>query len=732
MAYSLLPYSEYTPLKIEYFPTLFQCFIYRNHKMITAERTARVLAASVEEILRHAEMLGLDGFATEQEEAKWLKRGYITLIRANWHILTYAQLCTLLDFSEDYLAFILQEDDFLGIKLGRQKPQCDTLKIRELTSEELRRTDAIAVVTRELQKTLGKASKNPFDFACLYPTEKAEKLAPSRFSASFCYSYCALYGDTFLDDSLIEASFSDELLRAYAALGIGGIWTQAVLYSLVPCRYDPALSVGWEKRIEGLRKVIDRLACYGLKLYLYINEPRELGDSVFEKHPHLRGDVMNKGYASLCLSVPEVQDFLRDAIRTLTENAPGLGGYITITASENHTNCYSHRESGETTCPRCKSKKRGDLYALVNRLIYEGATAVNPDIEVIAYNWAWDREAHSESKIEVDGDRRILEAIPKDIVFLGVSERGKEKTLGTTTVEAADYSISITGPSEYAMNRFAIARELGARIGAKVQLNNSWELSTVPYIPVFGHFYRSIRDLCEKVNPDVLMMTWTHGGFPSPVFRMLSKMTEKGTEFPELSELLLELFPNAEPKKLLDAIAQMDEAFDEYPFSVHTMYFGPQHMGPALPLWSETTGYNACMVGQPYDKLADWCRPYPAEVYRDAFYRLKEGFARGYDMLLSAYEEKELTSDDRLLLDCTEGAYLHFASSYNHIRYIMEKDNSNDLTVLIRDEEELAIREARLVGRNPAIGYEASNHYFFTESDLYEKVLNCRYLLGEL
>lgn len=62
----------------------------------------------------------------------------------------------------------------------------------------------------------------------------------------------------------------------------------------------------------------------------------------------------------------------------------------------------------------------------------------------------------------------------------------------------------------------------------------------------------------------------------------------------------------------------------------------------------------------------------------------------------------------------------------------MEKDNSNVLTVLIRDEEELAIREARLVGRNPAIGYEASNHYFFTESDLYEKVLNCRYLLGEL
>ena len=54
------------------------------------------------------------------------------------------------------------------------------------------------------------------------------------------------------------------------------------------------------------------------------------------------------------------------------------------------------------------------------------------------------------------------------------------------------------------------------------------------------------------------------------------------------------------------------------------------------------------------------------------------------------------------------------------------------MSALIRTEEELAIREATLVSKNPTLGFEATNHYLYTRTDLFEKVLNCRYLLGEL
>ncbi len=724
MAAVLPKLSERQNLKIEYFPTPAQCFIFRNYEMLTPGRLARVLGTDEKTVIGMAADMGLTDPATEKTEQRWLDRGYITVIRANWHLLTYAQLCTLLGWDEERLAFILHEDDFLDVKLGRQKPDVPTLAVQELNDAQKKQTEQIFEIVTTASRKIGARRYAPFDFPAVYPAPDTFP-APegkSRFGASFCCSYCGLYGDTFLDEHLIDASFPDELLRAYAALGIGGVWTQAVLYAMVPCSLDPSLSVGWEKRIRGLNRVIERLKKYGLKLYLYINEPREMSDAFFEKRPDLRGDVQNPGYASLCLSVPEVQDFLRNSIRTLTQMAPGLGGYITITASENHTNCYSHKLSGETTCPRCRSLRRPDLYALTNRLIWEGASSVDPDIMVAAYSWVWDREPN--------GFEETVKLLPKEVAVLSVSERGVLKKIENVEVAVSDYSISVRGPSDTTVQRLRMAKEHGNRVAAKVQLNNSWELSPLPYIPVFGHFYDSIRGLCEKIDPDVLMMTWTHGGFPSPVLRMVARMTRKGEPFPTLKELMHELFPEADGEKLLSAIRVFDDAFDEFPFSVAVMYNGPQHMGPALPLYPEPTGWTSCMVGLPYDDLDNWANCYQTELFERQFERMSTKWRAGLPLLREAFAGREETPAGRLLLQCAEVTYLHFASSLNHIRYVRARGTGADLSALLREEEEFALREAVLMGENPAIGYEASNHYFFTRTDMLEKVLNCRYLLS--
>ena len=55
-------------------------------------------------------------------------RGYITLIRRNWHLLPYDQLLELLEMTPARLAFTLREDDFLWVKLGRLKPKCEPLR----------------------------------------------------------------------------------------------------------------------------------------------------------------------------------------------------------------------------------------------------------------------------------------------------------------------------------------------------------------------------------------------------------------------------------------------------------------------------------------------------------------------------------------------------------------------------------------------------------------------------
>ena len=52
--------------------------------------------------------------------------------------------------------------------------------------------------------------------------------------------------------------------------------------------------------------------------------------------------------------------------------------------------------------------------------------------------------------------------------------------IGGVRGNVLDYSMSIVGPGERAKNEWRIARERGLEIGAKVQVNTTWEASTCP------------------------------------------------------------------------------------------------------------------------------------------------------------------------------------------------------------------------------------------------------------
>ena len=127
------------------------------------------------------------------------------------------------------------------------------------------------------------------------------------------YSYSALYGDPLMDS---EADpYPDQLLADYAASGINAVWMQAVLYTLVPWFGDSEYSRDYEKRLANLRILAQRMAKYGLKLILYLNEPRGMPDAFFKMHPDWRGakHVYNDIYA-LCTSNPAVLEQLSKGI----------------------------------------------------------------------------------------------------------------------------------------------------------------------------------------------------------------------------------------------------------------------------------------------------------------------------------------------------------------------------------------------------------------------------------
>src|SRR5437763_778398 len=115
-------------LAAPYFPDRIHEFVWRNWSVVPPEKLARIAGTSAREINALAEAMGLPPAAPVPPEM--LKRGYITLIRRNWHLLPYAQLLQLVEVTPAQLAFALREDDFLWVKLGRLKPRCEPLRFR--------------------------------------------------------------------------------------------------------------------------------------------------------------------------------------------------------------------------------------------------------------------------------------------------------------------------------------------------------------------------------------------------------------------------------------------------------------------------------------------------------------------------------------------------------------------------------------------------------------------------
>jgi len=176
------------------------------------------------------------------------------------------------------------------------------------------------------------------------------------------------------------------------------------------------------------------------------------------------------------------------------------------------------------------------------------------------------------------------------------------------------------------------------------------------------------------------------------------------------------------------------------------VYSGPQHVGPANPLWERPTGYAPTMVGFPYDGLDGWRVVYPPEVFIAQFEKMADGFDTATVALRRAAEGAEASPEQRAALDSeitiAEACAIHFRSVANQSRFVLARnalavcddarhaaEHIAALEAALQSERELAIRLYAIQRRDSRIGFEASNHYFYVPLDLAAKVLNCNDLL---
>jgi hypothetical protein len=311
--------------------------------------------------------------------------------------------------------------------------------------------------------------------------------------------------------------------------------------------------------------------------------------------------------------------------------------------------------------------------------------------------------------------------------------------------------MSLVGPSELSKRNWKQAQGNGMKTMAKVQFNNTWECSAVPYIPV-PHLVQRHIDNLKAENVTGLMLSWTLGGYPSPNLELSAQSywddSTSGASADPIAALAAQKFSPEVAAKVEQAWQRFGAAFPNFPFNISTLYSGPQNYGPMNQLHPAPTNIHATMLGFPYDSLYIWRSIYPDEVFQEQFRKLSKGWSEGVTILEATRDAVDEPSraafDDLYNVAKTVG--LHFRSTYHQITFVRLRDeiiageeaNDNNsiqpqvkrILAVIKEEIEVAKALLQIVQRDSRIGYEASNHYYYTRHDLREKVLNCEYVRG--
>jgi len=835
-----LPIIQGTPLYPTYFPTRMQTFIFRNWGTVDKARLALVLETTPEKVEKEALRMGL---APQEDVSVWLKRGYITVIRANWNLLNYRQLLLLLGWEESKLALILKEEDFLDHKLGNTKPDCPDLFYKPLTAEELAQTEKIRQQISNLRKANAQIpAKKPFDFSYLQketvvvkkdlllsslqiidqtddpltsdavtrflteygsyfdharnighaytltlaylpakqeeyhelmingtditlyggsfagilrglyrlsdivhtsdqnPLEPLHHTWTPQFDMRCIYPYSASYMNMLEDDA--EIYLPDSLLNEYARVGVNAVWLPVLLYQLVEFPFAPEFSSGKEKRLSNLRNIVSRAAKYSIKIYLYLNEPRNMPLSIFENRPQMKG-LQRGDNACLCVQDPEVTAYLTNGMETLCKSVPELGGFFFITQSENLTHCKSKPyQEGDIICDKCKDVPVNKLVQTVIAALSEGIRRGGPHMKAIFWDWAWKQPYHGFSPEQVE---ECIRSLPENTILMCQRESGIEICRGGVPIITGDYAISVDGLSAASVERWRVARECNHETAVKLQINNTWECSAVPYIPVFQRLIEQLETLKEE-HIKHLFLSWTLGGHPSANIRMISEMffAEDGKEA-DFTKPLKAMY-GTDCDRIWKAAEHFSKAFGHYPFDVGFVYTGPANGGVSNPFFELPTNRKATMTCYAYDDLKTWASNYPDTVLENQLRMLCEEWEQGLQLLEGVTGE---------FTDMAQACYIQLKSAYHQIRFVQLRDRllalqkeqlstdsasvktaasltavspKEDILRIIRAEKVMAHQMYTLMLKWPEIGFEAANHYYFNIDAVMEKIVNLAYL----
>ncbi len=710
-------------------------FLIRNAELFPTARLGRFLGVPESRVRRWMAALGLPEMRLVEKE-----RIFPLVLRRNHDILPEEEIARLLKMRLEACRKHAQEMDFLDIKLGPRPSELPSIDPEAPADDESSRLfrELCAGYFQDYSEW-----ERPFSFLealadkegpLCFGADAAPKQtsADDSLSLRIMYSYTGSHGDFLLTG---EDFYSEGILSRLANRDVNAGWMPALLRDLAPSHIFPEFGEGHEVRIEDLRKQVEKAGRYGIRIFLYLNEPRFMPGAFFERHPGARGmPAPQADHFGMCTSDEEVRRWLRESAEFVFRAVPGLGGVILITASENQTNCYSRYPTLDDDglglmskdcafCPRCGERGPGAVLSDVANLLHEAAVESGRPVQVIQWLWGWDlivpREEVKSAIKHLPSGVAVMVDWAKNTPF---SVFGREASIG-------EYTLAHVQPSDFARGIIGEARERGHKVMARCALVTTVEMNALPYLPVITNVETLLTELRNEAV-DGIQASWIFGAYPGRNMEMLAHRSE-----PHPAESLARKYYGAGAQEALEAWRLFSEGMAYYPTVVSVLYLSAVNPGPGLRFSLEPEPWRHGMVAMASERIEEISGPFGADVMIRGFRAVAEHFQRGLEQLdraIAASDRPEWHEENLRDHRICETCMRHFITAANHAEFIVTRDRwlndraNRELTSALARilSDELANAEAMLAlaASDSRIGYEGSVGYFYTPIEIIEKI----------
>ena len=440
------------------------------------------------------------------------------------------------------------------------------------------------------------------------------------------------FRDELMDDvDYYPEAYLDRLSKE----GVNGLWLTVEFGDLAETSFHPR-SPDAPRRLAKLRRTVDRCLTYGIKTWIFAIEPKAVTTNswIYAAHRDWLRPLGASWCTSfvMCPSVPGVRQYLEEAMRDIFTQVPRLGGFLGITNGERATTCLSRcavTEPFDTGCPRCNARAPHEVFNDYVGSLAKGMRAANPDAKLISWFY------HPQPAVERDAwVADCASHLPEGVIFQYNFESGAVREQCRRIRIGGDYWLSFVGPA----NGFRIvadaARAAGSPLSAKIQVGNSHECATVPFVPVPGLLYRKYRQM-KALGVTSVMQCWYFGNYPGVMNEAAGALAYE--DFADGEAAFLERLAKpawgADAKVVAGLWQRYSDAYANYPLGNAMQYYGPFHNGVVWPLLPDITMQNLGRTWKPEE-------PPSGDVIGEAL----EGFSLDEALTLASEMSDGMTS----------------------------------------------------------------------------------------